>query len=198
MEPFIIGVVSVVGASVIAAIRARRRRRQSAAAKALPAGGAKALTTEGGKVIPASTQARVGDVLSHLGDEFWLSGELALVREGAVVMRLFSAPERGKERWVALPRDGKSLWILFVDSDLQGVGWPGVEVPIGGKMFRRDEQSRAAVMPSGEVSNSWEGVGRYATFKSLDAVAVVLESASVQRLALVGREVPWQLVEKVG
>lgn len=199
MDPFIFGVVTVLGASVAAAIRASRKRRAQRVAAPRELGSGAASTHGGASVtVPASSQARVGDVLSYLGDEYWLSGELALVREGSVALRLFSAPEKGRERWVALPRDGRSLWVLFVDPALASVGWPGVEVPVEKKMFRRGEQARVAIVPSGEAPKSWEGVGRYATFRALDGVAVVVESAALERLALVGREIPWQLVEKVG
>jgi hypothetical protein len=55
-----------------------------------------------------------------------------------------------------------------------------------------------AIMPQGEVSATWEGMGRFATFRAMDGVAVVLEGPGKDRLALVGKEIPRQLVQKMG
>lgn len=190
MDPFIFGMVVLVGASAAAAMRLRRARRAEESVplgrKALPA------PAGGGEAV------QVGDVLTYLGDEYWLAGEIALLREGAPSLRLFTAPERGRERWVALPRDGRSLWVLYADADLQAVGWPGVEVPAGGRVLKRAEHGTAALVPVGEVARAWEGMGRFAVFRGHDAVAVVVEGPHKERLALVGREIPWQLVQKMG
>lgn len=192
MDPFTIGILCAVGASgAAAAMRWGRGRRAGAAARRTPP------KLESG-AAQSGDEVHVGDVLTYLGDEFWLAGELALVREGSSAIRLFTAPERGKERWVALPRDGRSLWVLFVDTDLAAIGWPGVEIPTGGRVLRRAEFGNAAIVPGGEGLGTWEGMGRFALFRSHDAVAVVIEGPSKDRLALVGREIPRQLVQKMG
>ena len=48
------------------------------------------------------------------------------------------------------------------------------------------------------LSATGEGMGRFALFRGHDSTAVVLEGPQKERLALVGREIPWQLVEKMG
>ncbi|MEI8258019.1 MAG: hypothetical protein WCJ30_20270 [Deltaproteobacteria bacterium] len=143
-------------------------------------------------------EVKVGDVLLYLGDEFWLAGALSIVREGATTLRIFSAPERGPDRFLAIPRDGRSVWVLYVDEDLRSIGWPGVEVPSGGRTLRRVEYGNAAFTQEGEGLTSWEGTGRFAVFRAHDGIAVVVEGPGAQRLALVGREIPRQLVEKMG
>jgi hypothetical protein len=201
MDPFVLGIAAVVGAS--AAIAARLRRRAQAKKARLEAGSTPkklaATKVSGTEDEPSPIEGvRVNDVLTYLGDEYWLSGELSLVRDGSAAMRLFSAPERGRERWVALPRDGRSIWVLYVDPDLASIGWPGVEVPSGERTLRRFEYGNAALVPLGEMASAWEGMGRFALFRALDAVAVVVEGPSKDRLALLGREIPRQLVQKMG
>jgi hypothetical protein len=191
MDPFIVGMVVLAGASAAAALRLRGRRAREAAPspRALPAA---TETAQGDGAV------RVGEVLTYLSDEYWLAGELALVREGQTAMRLFSAPERGRERWVALPRDGRALWVLYVDPALAALGWPGVEVPAAGRTLKRIEHGSVALVPAGEGTAEWEGMGRFALFRAHDAVAVVVHGPHGEQLALVGREIPWQLVQKMG
>jgi hypothetical protein len=141
---------------------------------------------------------KVGDVLLYLGDEFWLAGGLSLVREGSPALRVFSAPERGQNRFLAIPRDARAVWVLQADEELDSLGWPGVEVPTGGRMMRRAEYGNAAVTHEGEGFTGWEGLGRYAVFRAHDGIALVVEGPAKQRLALVGREIPRQLIEKMG
>src|SRR5262245_8725463 len=132
MDPFVLGLVAVMGASAAVAARIRRLRRgDSAPDKSTTP---RTAATAGATADPDAV--RVGDVLTYLGDEYWLAGELSLLREGAPAVRLFTAPERGRERWVALPRDGRSVWVLYTDSDLAAIGWPGVEIPSGGRLLR--------------------------------------------------------------
>jgi hypothetical protein len=203
MDPITLGILFAVGASGAAAAMGLRRRARDASGRPTAgargaAGGPKGrepATTSGGGGVEGS---RVGDVLLYLGDEYWLAGELALVREGTQALRLFSAPERGRERWVALPRDGRSVWVLFVDQDLRSIGWPGVEVPSGERTLRRFEHGNVAIVPSGEVPSGWEGLGRFAVFRAMDAVALVVEGPHKDRLALVGREIPRELIQKLG
>jgi len=193
MDPFVLSVVAIVGASAAVVARLRRVRAAKGAeggAKQLPAGAG----ANGGDAA-----VKVSDVLTYLGDEYWLAGEIAVMREGAAVVRLFSAPERGRERWVALPRDGRSVWVLFADPEMGSIGWPGVEVPSGGRVLRRFEYGNAALAVSGELpSGAWEGMGRFALFRAHDAVAVAIEGPGAVRLALVGKEIPRQLVQKMG
>src|SRR6266545_5096592 len=161
MDPFVFALVVVMGGAVAAAARFRRGARHVEDAERVAAGRITAPMAE--------SAVRVGDVLTCLDDEYWLSGELAVVREGTAAMRLFSAPEPGRERWVALPRDGRSVWVLYVDSELGSVGWPGVEAPATGRVLRRFEHGNAALVPSGDVANGWEGMGRFALFRTHDA-----------------------------
>jgi hypothetical protein len=197
MDPFVLGLVAVMGASAAMAARIRRLRRREGEADGHP-------RPQGGPAPPRTPVAsdpdavRVGDVLTYLSEEFWLAGELTLWREGVPALRLFSAPTRGADRWVALPRDGRSIWVLQTNGDLAAIGWPGVEVPTGGRLMRRFEYGPAAIAPTGEVATTWEGVGRFALFRGHDGVALVLEGPARERLALVGREIPRQLVEKMG
>jgi hypothetical protein len=192
MDPFVFGVIILVGGPAVAATaRWIRGRREPEAPRAprIPA-------TTG----PGSRDAiRVGDVLTYLGETYWLAGELTLKREGSVVLRLFTAPEKGMERWLALPRDGQSVWVLEVSPQLAAMGMPGVEVPLGGRTLRRSEHGSVAIAPSGEGTLGWEGVGRFAMFRAHDRVAVFVEGADRARtLALEGKELPRQLVQKMG
>ncbi len=191
MDPFIFGVIVLVGAPAAAATARwiRGRREPDAPRPKLPA-----------QTVTASRDGvRVGDVLTHMGDSFWLSGELLLKREGSVALRLFVAPEKGVDRWLALTRDGQSVWVLEVSRPLEAMGFPGVEVPLGGRTLRRTEHGSVAIEPSGEGTLGWEGLGRFAVFRSHDKVALFLEGANRTRvLALEGREIPRQLVQKLG
>ena len=47
----------------------------------------------------------------------WLAGELSLQREGSAALRLFQAPDKGKTRWVAVPRQGDSYYVLEADAE---------------------------------------------------------------------------------
>jgi hypothetical protein len=113
------------------------------------------------------------------------------------VVRLFSAPERGSVRWLAVPRTGESVYVLHTDKDLLALGWPGVELPLRGTTLRPLEQGPCAIGVQGEVEARWEGLGRYGVFRALETVAVVLEQGG-QRLALSGKAVPRRLLEKLG
>jgi hypothetical protein len=193
MDPFLFGVIVLVGApAAAAATRWIRGRRQPEAPRPPPK-------------LPANTTTisrdgiRVGDVLTYLGESYWLSGELSLKREGSVVVRLFVAPEKGQDRWLALPRDGQSVWVLEVNKELEAMGFPGVEVPLSGRTLRRTEHGNAAIEPSGEGTLGWEGIGRFALFRAHDRVAVFIEGPDRRRrVALEGREIPRQLIQKMG
>jgi hypothetical protein len=196
MDPITLILVGVCASGAAAALGLRARRRDS-----LPGGegGASALRTK--PVADArrnGDDVKVGDVLLYLGDEFWLAGGLSLVREGSPALRVFSAPERGQNRFLAIPRDARAVWVLQADEELDSLGWPGVEVPTGGRMMRRAEYGNAAVTHEGEGFTGWEGLGRYAVFRAHDGIALVVEGPAKQRLALVGREIPRQLIEKMG
>lgn len=188
MDPITIGLLVAVGTGGAAAVaRWRKRRRVDAPRKEAPR---KEARDTGG-------EHRVGDVLLHMGDEYWLAGELALMRDGGAAVRLYSAPERGRDRWLAIPRDGDSALVLRANEKLAAMGWPGSEIPLEGKVLRPVEQGSCAIAPSGEVEQRWEGVGRYAIFRGMEAVALVLEQGG-QRLALTGKAIPRRLLEKLG
>lgn len=191
MDPFTLGVIALVGAPVAAvATRLIRGRRQPEA----PRTPASAPTA-----TPSRDGIRVGDVLTHMSNSYWLSGELSLKREGSVALRLFAAPEKGADRWLALTRDGQSVWVLEVNRALEAMGFPGVEVPLSGRTLRRTEHGNVAIEPTGEGTLGWEGLGRFAVFRSHDKVALFLEGAGRAKvLALEGREIPRQLVQKLG
>ncbi len=180
------------GAATALGMRVRRRAGEAEKPPARPPRGRTAQSSS------RDEETRVGDVLTYMGDEFWLAGALSIVREGAAVLRIFSAPERGPDRFLAIPRDGRSVWVLYVDEELRSIGWPGVEVPSAGRMLRRMEYGNAAFTQEGDGLASWEGTGRFAVFRAHDGVAVVIEGPGQQRLALVGREIPRQLIEKMG
>lgn len=191
MDPILFGLVALVGAGVGAAMQLRRGRdkgKDAAPPKPLPA------VTEDGEPLKLT----VGTVLTFLEQEFWLAGELTLKREGAVVLRLFHAPEKGRDRWVVASRDDRSLWVLDADSKLEALGWPGVEVPSGDGVLRRHEWGNAALLSAGELPQGWEGMGRFAVFRGVNSVALVVEGPQGARLALVGREVPRALVQRLG
>lgn len=196
MDPITLGLLMAVGAGGAAAV-ARWRKRRGGRARPSTARAARGREERAARDEADERAVRVGDVLLHLGDEYWLAGELALMREGAAALRLFSAPEKGADRWVALTRDGESLYVLHPDAALAALGWPGVEVPLQGLMLRPVEQGACAVSPGGEVPDGWEGVGRYAVFRAMERVAVVVEQGS-RRLSLSGKSVPRRLVEKLG
>ena len=185
------------GAAAVARWRRRRERasEKPAAGRAKPTGDAAAET--GPQVSRGPGAYRVGEVLLFLGDEYWLAGELALVREGTPALTLFVAPERAQDRWLGAPRQGEVLYALQADAALAGLGWPGVEVPSDGGMLRRVEEGPCTIIPSGEVPEGWSGAGRYAVFKAMETVAVVVEQGS-NRLSLKGKTVPRRLVERMG
>ncbi|MDB4931157.1 MAG: hypothetical protein JWM10_3641, partial [Myxococcaceae bacterium] len=151
----------------------------------------------GPPVSRAAGAYRVDEVLLFLGEEYWLSGELALVREGTPALTLFVAPERAQDRWLGAPRQGDVLYALQADAALAALGWPGVEVPSAGGTMRRVEEGACTIVPSGEVPAGWSGAGRYAVFRAMETVAVVVEQGS-NRLALKGKTVPRSLVERMG
>jgi len=191
MDPWTLGVIVLVGAPAVAATARwfRNRREPDASRAALPAP----------KTLPSRNDVRVGDVLTYMSDSFWLAGELALKREGRIVLRLFIAPEKGQDRWIALPRDGQSVWVLEESKALAAMGFPGVEVPLSGRTLRRTEFGNIAIEPFGEGTLGWEGLGRFAVFRAHDKVAVFVEGADRRSvLALEGREIPRELVQKLG
>lgn len=197
MDPITIGLLMAMGAGGTAAL-ARWRTRRSTKLAARRTGPARTARSESVvKREGAGSDLRVGDVLLHLGDEYWLAGELALVRDGNPAMRLFSAPERGRDRWVGAPRAEDVLYVLRTDDALAAMGWPGLEVPSGGLVLRPVEQGPCAITPSGEVSATWEGLGRYGVYRAMESVAVVVEQGG-QRLALTGKIIPRRLLEKLG
>jgi hypothetical protein len=193
MDPISLGLLMAFGAGgAAAAVRWRKRRSEGPGAKpATPS------TRAEPRREPDPGALKVGDVLLWMGDEFWLSGELRLVREGAAVLRVFTAPEKGRDRWLALTAKGDQVYILDRDAALEGIGWPGMEVPSQGQTLRPVEQSPCAITPSGEVEPGWEGVGRYAVFRAMETVAVFIEQGR-QRIALRGKSVPRRLIEKLG
>ncbi len=194
MDPITLGLLMAMGAGGAAAlVRLRRRGKVEAGQPKRPAAAARPAAPV--EVDPS--RVKVGDVLLYLGESYWLAGELSLQREGSAALRVFSAPEKGKARWVALPRQGDSLYILDEDEALRGMGWPGVELMLRGRTLRAQEQGSCAVAPTGEVGAGWEGVGRYAIFRALETVAVVVEQGA-NRLALSGKMVPRALVERLG
>jgi hypothetical protein len=142
-------------------------------------------------------EIQVGAVLTHLGDEYWLAGEVSFVREGSAALRVFVSPQRGGDRWVALTRDATAVWFLDVAPDLAAIGWPGVEVAVSGKLLRRVETGTAVVSTAGESVGGWGGSGRFATFRGAELVALFAE-ASGQKLALLGNEVPRALIQQLG
>lgn len=194
MDPITLGLLMAMGAGGAAAlVRLRRRGKVEAGQPRRPA----AVSRPSAPVEVDPTRVKVGDVLLYLGESYWLAGELSLQREGSAALRVFSAPEKGKARWVAFPRQGDSLYILDEDEALRGMGWPGVELMLRGRTLRAQEQGSCAVAPAGEVGAGWEGVGRYAIFRALETVAVVIEQGA-NRLALSGKMVPRALVERLG
>lgn len=186
MDPITVGLLVAVGAGGAAAVARWWKKKTQVATERAP-------RQESRK----DSDVRVGDVLMHLGEEYWLSGELSLIREGTPAMRLFPAPEKGRERWVAVPRGEDSVFVMREEHTLAAMGWPGVEMPLEGLVLRAVEQGACAVSPSGEVPATWEGVGRYAVLRAAETVAVVVEQGT-QRLALVGKVVPRRLVERLG
>lgn len=195
MDPITIGLLMAVGAGGAAALRRWRRGRERPSSE--PERGAAQREDPPRKERPQPGENKVGDVLLYMGDEYWLAGELTLMREGSAAMRLYSAPERGKDRWVAFPREGDSVFVLRADDKLAAMGWPGTEVPCQGVVLRPVEQGQCAIAPSGEVERRWEGVGRYALFRAMETVALVVEQGT-QRLALTGKAIPRRLLEKLG
>jgi hypothetical protein len=198
LDPISFGLLMAIGAGGAAAVTRWRRRRGEAAPKPA-AGAAKPAATEpdAPKVSRAAGAYRVNEVLLFMGEEYWLSGELALVREGTPALTLFVAPERAQDRWLAAPRQGDVLYALQADADLLALGWPGVEVPASGGTMRRVEEGACTIVPSGEVPEGWSGAGRYAVFRAMETVAVVVEQGG-NRLALKGKTVPRRLVERMG
>ncbi len=193
MDPITIGLLVAMGAGGAAAVARWRRRREAQGERPENERGHRREARASG-----AGEFRVNDVLLYMGEEYWLSGELALMREGSAAMRVYAAPERGKgERWLAFPREGESLFVLRTDEKLAAMGWPGVELPFQGMVLRPVEQGACAIAPSGEVERRWEGVGRYAVFRAMETVAVVIEQGA-QRVALTGKAVPRRLFEKLG
>lgn len=195
LDPISLGLLMAIGAGGAAAVTRWRRRRERETPK--PERAAAKTEPAEPQVSRALGAYRVGEVLLFLGDEYWLSGELALVREGTPALTLFVAPERAKDRWLAAPRQGEVLYALEADAALAALGWPGVEVPHEGATMRRVEEGPCTIVASGEVPEGWAGVGRYAVFRAMETVAVVVEQGG-NRLALKGKTVPRPLVERLG
>lgn len=190
MDPISLGLLMAIGAGgAAAAVRWRMQKRATPVPPTPPKPEAR---REGDP-----SALKVGDVLLWMGDEFWLSGELRMMREGAPALRVFTAPEKGRDRWVALTRQGDQVFLLDRDPSLEALGWPGVEVPSQGTVLRPVEQGSCAITAQGEVDAGWEGIGRYAVFRAMETVAVFVEQGR-QRLALRGKIVPRRLVEKLG
>ena len=193
MDPISIGLLVAMGAGAAAAAARWRRARGRRDGPREEQGPAKNRRPQS----PAAGEHRVGDVLLYMGDEYWLAGELCLTRDGSAAMRLYSAPERGKDRWLAFPREGEAAYVLRADDAIEAMGWPGTEIPRGATVLRPVEQGACVIAPSGEVEQRWEGVGRYAVFRAMEQVAVVVEQSG-QRLALAGKAIPRRLLEKLG
>lgn len=196
LDPISLGLLMAIGAGGAAAV-ARWRRKRERPSKA-PAKTTEAAAQRTGPQVSREAGAyRVGEVLLFMGEEYWLAGELALVREGTPALTLFVAPERAQDRWLAVPRQGDVLYALVADAPLAALGWPGVEVPSAGGAMRRVEEGACTVVASGEVPEGWSGPGRYAVFRAMETVAVVVEQGS-NRLALKGKTVPRRMVERMG
>lgn len=197
-DPISLGLLMAIGAGAAAAVTRWRRRRERAGARAGAAPAKPAGEERGGPLVSREAGAyRVGEVLLFLGEEYWLAGELALVREGTPALTLFVAPERTQDRWLAAPRQGDVLYALEADVALGHLGWPGVEVPSAGGTMRRVEEGACHIVASGEVPEGWAGAGRYAVFRAMETVAVVVEQGR-NRLALKGKTVPRRMVERMG
>lgn len=196
LDPISLGLLMAIGAGGAAAVTRWRRRRERAVAPK-----PKAPAPKAAEAAPAVSRAagayRVDEVLLFLGEEYWLAGELALVREGTPAVTLFAAPERSQDRWLAVPRQGDVLYALQADPELMKLGWPGVEVPSAGGTMRRVEDGACTIVASGEVPDGWSGAGRYAVFRAMETVAVVVEQGD-NRLALKGKTVPRRMVERMG
>jgi hypothetical protein len=200
MDPISLGLLMAIGAGGAAAVARWRRRRERESMKPgeARAKAAEAASQRSGPQVSREAGAyRVDEVLLFLGEEYWLAGELALVREGTPALTLFVAPERAQDRWLAAPRQGDVLYALEADAALAKLGWPGVEVPSAGGTMRRVEEGACTIVPSGEVPEGWAGAGRYAVFRAMETVAVVVEQGS-NRLALKGKTVPRRMVERLG
>jgi len=196
MDPITLGLLMAMGAGGAAAlVRIRRRGKVEPGQPRRPVAAVRPEAKPTVEVDP--TRVKVGDVLLYLGESYWLAGELSLQREGSAALRVFCAPEKGKARWVALPRQGDNVYVLEEDEALRGMGWPGVELMLRGRTLRAQEQGSCAVAPAGEVGAGWEGVGRYAVFRALETIAVVVEQGA-NRLALSGKMVPRALVDRLG
>lgn len=199
MDPISIGLLMMAGAGGVAAwARRRKGAKNEAKGRPRPPVGVKPAPKPVMKEPPiAKGLYGVGDVLQYLGDEFWLAGELTLVREGEAAVRLYSAPERGAARWVAMPRTGDVLFVLRADPTLHAMGWPGTEVPVGTATLRPVEKGSCQIEAAGELDDDWRGPGRYGLYRAMETVALVLEQNG-RRLALTGKAVPKRLVEKLG
>ncbi|MBK6529530.1 MAG: hypothetical protein IPF99_08005 [Deltaproteobacteria bacterium] len=195
LDPISLGLLMAIGAGGAAAVARWRRKRERPSAA--PAKATEAAQRTGPQVSREAGAYRVGEVLLFMGEEYWLAGELALVREGTPALTLFVAPERAQDRWLAAPRQGDVLYALVTDAPLADLGWPGVEVPSAGGTMRRVEEGACTIIPSGEVPEGWSGAGRYAVFRAMETVAVVVEQGS-NRLALKGKTVPRRMVERMG
>jgi len=196
LDPISLGLLMAIGAGGAAAVARWRRKRERPSA--VPAKATEAAAQRTGPQVSREAGAyRVGEVLLFMGEEYWLAGELALVREGTPALTLFVAPERAQDRWLAAPRQGDVLYALVADAPLADLGWPGVEVPSAGGTLRRVEEGACTIVPSGEVPEGWSGAGRYAVFRAMETVAVVVEQGS-NRLALKGKTVPRRMVERMG
>lgn len=191
MDPLSIGLLVAMGAGAAAAVaRWRRARDPKSPRNEESPRHRRSPSLVGG-------EHRVGDVLLYMGEEYWLAGELCLTRDGSAALRLYAAPEHGKDRWLAFPHTGDSAFVLHTDEALAAMGWPGTEISWKGMVLRPVEQGPCAITPSGELQQRWEGLGRYAIYRAMEHAAVVVERSG-QRLALTGKAIPRQLLEKLG
>ncbi|MDP3273752.1 MAG: DUF4178 domain-containing protein [Deltaproteobacteria bacterium] len=190
MDPLLVGVIVFVAAPAAAAtarwIRGMRANNAAPAPKPL------ALTAQSGDGI------RIGTVVTHLGETYWLAGCLSLRRDGSTLFRVFLAPEQGQDRWVIIPRDDSWVWIVDRVAALESMGFPGVEVPYEGRVLRRAEHGQVGIEAAGEGVRGWEGLAKFGVFRSVDRVALFIERADRKHYALVGREVPRSSLQTLG
>ena len=139
----------------------------------------------------------VGVVLDVLGRECWLAGELALVRDGVVCVRMFPAPDRDTTRWLAVIDRPRTVLLLERDHDLENAGWPGARAVVSGEQLDTVAYGAVTTRARGEFLEGWAGDGRYALLRGPTQRALCLD-VNGALLALAGCSVDESAIETLG
>lgn len=91
---------------------------------------------------------RVGDVLLHLGESFWLSGAIELDEEGRR-FTLFRSPENAEVSWILELDGGREVALLSECTEIPEGSVPA-QLRLGGRLLSLERRGRALARWQGE------------------------------------------------